>query len=150
MMHRDRSGRKVRSTGFTLVEMLVVVAIVAVLGAIALPAFQRYRQSTFRGVVRSDLRNVVSAALHFSSIYGRLPTQLNGGNPCGPGPTTCDLSDGTRTLPNIVSVSRDVTLTYRAVSCPSGSQGFVVEGTHRELGTWKASFDSCTGIYQGF
>ena len=138
-----------QSRGFTLVEILVVVAIVAVLAAIALPVFSRYRQSAFRGAVRSDVRNAVSAVAHFQSLYGQLPTALQP-NPCGPGPTTCSLTDGMHMENDIVTVSRDVTLIIQFVPCPGGPASFVVRGTHRGLGGYVAEYNGCSGAYRGF
>ncbi len=135
--------------GFTLVEVLVVVAIVAVLAAMALPMFSRYRQGAYRGAVRSDVRNAVSAVMHFRSLYGQWPTTLQP-NPCGPGPTTCSLTDGVHNENNIIGVSRGVTLDIQFVPCPGGGASFVVRGTHRELGGYFAEYNGCNGTYQGF
>lgn len=135
--------------GFTLVEMLVVVAIVAVLAAIALPMFSRYRQTAFRGAVWSDVLNAVSAIAHFQSLYGNLPTAMQP-NPCGPGPAPCSLTDGDRTEPNIVQVSRDVTLEVQFLPCPGGSMGFVVRGRHAQINGYLAEYEACTGTYRGF
>ncbi len=51
----------VRKSGFTLVEIMVVVAIVGLLTAIAVPAFVRYRDASRRSVCIANLRQMENA-----------------------------------------------------------------------------------------
>ena len=47
--------RKNRTAGFTLVEIMIVVAIIALLTAIAIPAFLQYRRDAQTSVCREKL-----------------------------------------------------------------------------------------------
>lgn len=47
--------------GFTLVELLVVVAIIAILASIALPSFLSYKTRVYNSAAKSDLRHFKAA-----------------------------------------------------------------------------------------
>ncbi|MDP9938237.1 type IV pilin protein [Ectopseudomonas alcaliphila] len=51
--------------GFTLIELMVVVAIVAILSAIALPQFNEYRAQSSDSTAKADARNAIAVfAVH--------------------------------------------------------------------------------------
>ncbi len=53
------------SKGFTLIELLIVVVIIGLLAAIAIPKFANTRSKAYIAAMKSDLRNLVTAEESF-------------------------------------------------------------------------------------
>jgi type IV pilus assembly protein PilE len=66
-MHRRDKGISMRKqTGFTLIELMVTIVIIAILAAIALPSYQQYIQ---RGKITEATSNLSAMQLQLEKYY---------------------------------------------------------------------------------
>lgn len=87
MIRLDRIGNKPRhQRGFTLIELMITVAIVAILAAIALPSYQRYvwkSRRTEAMIAMQQVQNGVEKFLLTKNAYPGSVTELDTVVPTG-------------------------------------------------------------------
>ena len=67
--------------GFTLIELMIVIAIIGILAAIAIPQFSAYRTRSYNSAAQSDLRNAATAQEAYqvdNQTYCETPGTLTG------------------------------------------------------------------------
>jgi type IV pilus assembly protein PilA len=87
---------RTKQKGFSLIELLIVVAIILIIAAIAIPNLLRARISANEASAVASLRTMNTASITYNSSYGSYPTVLSDLGPSNgatPTSTTADLLD---------------------------------------------------------
>ena len=66
--------------GFTLIELLIVVVIIGILAAIAIPKFATTKNKAYVAAMKSDLRNLVTAEEGYFADNVTYTTSTTGAN----------------------------------------------------------------------
>ena len=90
-----------RQKGFSLIELLIVVAIILIIAAIAIPNLMRSRMAANEASAAGSLRTINTAEVTYSTTYGTgfAPlANLGGASPCTAAAATACLIDPVLTV----------------------------------------------------
>jgi type IV pilus assembly protein PilA len=83
--------------GFSLIELLIVVAIILIIAAIAIPSLLRARIAANESSAANSVRNIISAELGYAAAYPDVGfsdlASLGGAVNCVPGPASACILD---------------------------------------------------------
>jgi type IV pilus assembly protein PilA len=93
-MDRSYSKCRSRARGFSLIELLIVISIILVILAVAVPKLNTAKENANEMVVIREIQTIHQAETQFQSQFGRYAVTLNELGPPtsgGPGPQAADL-----------------------------------------------------------
>jgi len=87
-----------KQKGFSLIELLIVVAIILIIAAIAIPNLMRARMAANDSSAAASVRSINTAQISYFSAYPTIGfsttlAALGGASPCTPSPATACLLD---------------------------------------------------------
>jgi prepilin-type N-terminal cleavage/methylation domain-containing protein len=95
---KERKNSMQKQKGFSLIELLIVVAIILIIAAIAIPNLLRARMSANDSSAAQSVRQINTAEIGYAAAYPTLGypaalSTLGGAAPCSPGIVTGCLID---------------------------------------------------------
>ena len=127
-----------KQTGFTLIELMIVVAIVAILAAIALPAYQSYTgKAKFAEVITATgpVKSAVELCNQTNGAMTNCLAQNAYGIPAAPaasGYVASVILGGTVTAPTITATSRLLPTNYTYILTGAATAGGQIIWTHNK------------------
>ena len=114
--------RKTNNKGFTLIELMIVIAIIGILAAIAIPNFIAYRNKAFCTSAEKDAQTVAAGIAEYFSIPSNLTTSyaaLTGGNVTTTTYVPATLSNGNTWVLDTADINNIwITVTDVSTRCP--------------------------------
>jgi prepilin-type N-terminal cleavage/methylation domain-containing protein/prepilin-type processing-associated H-X9-DG protein len=132
--------RRSRPRGFTLIEMLVVIAIIAILAAILFPVYARVRDSARRIRCMSNVKQIATATIMYTADWGLYPWQ---GSPSQP---RVPIGDGDFTA--LVELAHEYVRGPKIFRCPGDRTEVdeITNGILNETNSARASYDTAFSV----
>lgn len=135
--------KKQMQKGFTLIELMIVVAIIGILAAVALPAYQDY---TIRAKMAEVIGMAAAAKTSVSEYYVSMGSMPTGATSAGLN-TSTDQSIYIQTITYAQGSTSEATITYEIDNLDPAEGDFVFAGVGSANGvTWTCNAGAGTDI----
>jgi prepilin-type N-terminal cleavage/methylation domain-containing protein len=106
-----------RRRGFTLIELLIVISIILVILAIAVPKMNKQMQGAREMAVIREIGSIHQAETQYYSQFGKYATNLS---QLGPPVSGADSPEAANIIPKILADGKKNGFTYTLIATPSG------------------------------
>jgi type IV pilus assembly protein PilA len=136
---------RIKEKGFSLIELLIVVAIILIIAAIAIPNLLRSRIAANEASAVAVMRTLNTCAVTYSTSYGAYPTNLTNLGPAStPSSTTADLIDGVLAVDPATKAG--YTFVYTSTGTPATSYTLVATPVTQGTSGQRGFFTNQTGV----